>query len=429
MKIAILSLVMSALALPVAAQTDPAKPQATGPAAARVGTAAPQDPASAGASSNFTAEQLEQIVAPIALHPDGLLAQILMASTYPLEIVEAYRWQQKNSSLKDKALEEALQKQDWDPAVKSICGLPSVLKQMNDSLDWTQDLGDAFLGQKEDLMKTVQAMRKKALEAGNLKSSEQQKVSQQGDIVVIESTKTEVVYVPTYYPTAVYGGWSYPYYYYPPMYPPYPTGGLAFGFAVGVAWGGCWSNCNWGGNDVDIDINNQNNFIDRTENTNRRQEVKDRAGTGKDRAGNNKAGGKSSFQHDPGHRKGANYKNPQTAQKYGGTGASNRVTKDQARGYDRSGSKGGAGASGQRPSAGNTPRPSTGSKPRPSTGNAGAGAKASPRSSGGGGSAMSGSRSPAGDRSASSRGSASRGGGGGGGSRGGGGRGGGGGRR
>jgi hypothetical protein len=201
-----------------------------------------------------------------------------MASTYPLEIVEAYRWQQKNSSLKGKALEEALQKQDWDPAVKSICGLPSVLKQMNDSLDWTQDLGDAFLGQKEDLMKTVQAMRKKALEAGNLKSSEQQKVSQQGDIVIIESTKTEVVYVPTYYPTAVYGAWSYPYYYYPPMYPPYPTGGLMFGFAVGVAWGGCWSNCNWGGNDIDIDINNQNNFIDRTENTNRRQEVKDRRG-------------------------------------------------------------------------------------------------------------------------------------------------------
>jgi hypothetical protein len=343
MKLAILSLALSALALPAAAQTDPAKPptpaptaaqtdptnpQASGPGAARTAAAAePQDPASAGASSSFTAEQLEQIVAPIALHPDSLLAQILMASTYPLEIVEAYRWQQKNAGLKDKALEEALKDQDWDPAVKSICGLPSVLKQMNDSLDWTQDLGDAFLGQKEELMKTVQAMRKKALEAGNLKSSEQQKVSQEGDIVVIESTKTEVVYVPTYYPTAVYGAWSYPYYYYPPMYPPYPAGGLMFGFAVGVAWGGCWSNCNWGGNDIDIDINNQNNFIDRTENTNRRQEVKDRAGTGKDRAGN-----KGTFQHDPGHRKGANYKNPQTAQKFGGTGASNRVSKDQARG-------------------------------------------------------------------------------------------------
>ena len=136
MKLAILSLALSALALPAAAQTDPAKPptpaptaaqpdptkpQESGPGAAQTAEAAkPQDPASAGASSSFTAEQLEQIVAPIALHPDSLLAQILMASTYPLEIVEAYRWQQKNASLKDKALEEALKDQDWDPAVKSI---------------------------------------------------------------------------------------------------------------------------------------------------------------------------------------------------------------------------------------------------------------------------------------------------------------------
>jgi len=422
MKIAILCLAMPALALPAAAQSDPAKTPAPGPAAARTQAAEPQSPTSAGASTSFTAEQLEQIVAPIALHPDSLLAQILMASTYPLEIVEAYRWQQKNPSLKEKALEEALQKQEWDPAVKSICGLPSVLKQMNDSLDWTQDLGDAFLGQKEDLMKTVQVMRKKALEAGTLKSGEQQTVSQDGDVVIIESTKTEVVYVPTYYPTAVYGAWSYPYYYYPPMYPPYPAGGLMFGFTVGVIWGGCWGGCNWGGNDVDIDINQQNNFIDRTERPSERQNVKDRAGTGaKDRAGN-----KGSFKHDPGHRKGANYKNPQTAQKYGASAGSNRVSKDQARGYDRSGSKGGSGAGGQKPSTGNASRPSAGNASRPSTGNAGA--KATPRSSSGGSSAMSGSRSPGADRSASSRGSASRGGGGGA-SRGGGGRGGGGGRR
>ena len=103
-----------------------------------------------------------------------------MASTYPLEIVEAARWVQKNPSLKGKALEEALKSQDWDPSVKSLCGFPAVLKQMNDNLDWTQDLGDAFLGQKEELMDTVQTMRKKALEAGNLKSSEQQKVTRGG---------------------------------------------------------------------------------------------------------------------------------------------------------------------------------------------------------------------------------------------------------
>jgi len=413
MKIAYL-LFFAPFALPhsTSVQDAPAKPAeqtptpAPAPAQAAPAQAAPAKPAAA--SATFTTEQLEQIVAPIALHPDALLSQILMSSTYPLEIVEAYRWVQKNSSLKGSALEEALKKQDWDPAVKGLCGLPSVLKQMNDSLDWTQDLGDAFLGQKEELMQTVQKMRKKALEAGNLKSGEQQKVTQDGDIIIIESTKTEVVYVPTYYPTAVYGGWSYPTYYYPPMYPAYPTGGLLFAFSVGVAWGGCWGGCNWHGNDITINNNNFNNF---NKNTN--------INGGRD---SKPGGGRDSWNHNPEHRKGANYKNPQTAQKFGGSAGSNRVSKDQARGYDRSGSKAGGGASAaQRPAAGNKPaaggaRPSagTGSKPaaRPSA--------STGRSSG----ALSGSRSPGADRSASSRGSSSRGGGArGGGGRGGGGRG------
>jgi hypothetical protein len=369
-----------------------------------------QDPAPAPATekaSVFTAEQLEQIVAPIALHPDSLLTMIMMSSTYPLEIVEAYRWVTKNASLKGTALEEALKAQDWDPSVKSICVFPTVLKQMNDNLDWTQDLGDAFLGQKAELMQTVQKMRRKALEAGTLKSSEQQKISEDGTIIIIESTKTEVVYVPTYSPTVVYGpSWYYPTYYYPPMYVAPRPGAVLFAFSVGVMWGaGCWGGCNWHGNDVNININNFNSF---NKNTN--------INAGKYNI-NNAGGNQGSWNHNPEHRKGANYKNPATAQKYGAAGGSNRVTKDQARGYG--GATPNAGANAGR-GAGASPSPAA---TRPSAGNsgagvgagAGAGARAKPAASGGGGggSALSGSRAPSVDRSASARGAASRGGGGG----------------
>jgi uncharacterized membrane protein YgcG len=401
------SILLLASAVP---QTPPAQPAAQQPAAAKPAEPKPDaqktEPAKPGstkpaaAAATFTAEQLEQIVAPIALHPDTLLTQILMSSTYPLEIVQAYRWSQKNPSLKGTALDEALKKQDWDPSVKALCSLPTVLKQMNDNLDWTQDLGDAFLGQQEELMQTVQKMRKKALEAGNLKSGEQQKVSQTGDVIVIESTKTEVVYVPTYYPTAVYGpSWSYPYYYYPPMYPAYPAGGMLFAFSVGVAWGGGWGNCNWGGNNVYINHNEFNNF---NKNTN--------INGGRD---NLPGGGKGDWKHNPEHRKGANYKNPQTAQKYGGSAGSNRVSKDQARGYDRSGSKAKPAAGGgaaQRPSAGSSSRPSAGNTKAPSGArpSSGASTRSTPKASSG---ALSGSGSAGGARASSARGASSRGGG------------------
>jgi hypothetical protein len=162
-------------------------------------------------AAGFSKEQLEQIVAPIALHPDPLVAQMLMAATYPLEIVEAGRWMKANPGLKDKALEEALKKQEWDASVKSLCGFPDVLKQMDDNLDWTQDLGDAFLSQKTELMDTIQRMRGKAYDSGNLKTTEQQVVTQQPDkIIVVQPANPEVIYVPTYSPTVVYGGWSYP---------------------------------------------------------------------------------------------------------------------------------------------------------------------------------------------------------------------------
>jgi hypothetical protein len=176
--------------------------------AAQAPAAAPTTQATA---AGFSKEQLEQIVAPMALYPDPVVSLMLMASTYPLEIVQAARWVKANPGLKDKALEEALKQHDWDASVKSMCGFPDVLKQMDENLDWTQDLGDAFLAQKTELMDTIQRMRGKAYDSGNLKTTEQQVVTQQPDkIIVVEPADPQVIYVPTYSSTVVYGGWSYP---------------------------------------------------------------------------------------------------------------------------------------------------------------------------------------------------------------------------
>ncbi len=163
----------------------------------------------------FKQEELEQILAPIALYPDELIAQILMASTYPLEVVEAARWVKANPSLKGNQLTSALEKQNWDPSVKSLVNFPSVLNMMNDKLDWTQKLGDAFLAQQKDVMSTVQRLRAKAQASGNLKTTKEQKVVVQDQVIVIQPADPQVIYVPTYNPTVVYGAWPYP------AYPPY----------------------------------------------------------------------------------------------------------------------------------------------------------------------------------------------------------------
>lgn len=216
------------------------------------------------AEKTFSQQDLDTILAPIALYPDALLAQMFMAATYPLEVVQAARWVKENPKLSGKALEDALVGQPWDPAVKSLTAVPQVLQQMNDRLDWTQKLGDAFLAQQKEVMDTVQALRKRAAESGNLKTTEQQvvKTEQQESktVYVIESPQPETVYVPTYNPIVVYGSWWYPsppYYVYPPSYV-YPPG-LAFatGIFVGAA---IWGNCNWGHGDVDVNVNRYNNF-------------------------------------------------------------------------------------------------------------------------------------------------------------------------
>ena len=191
-----------------------------------------QDPQAA--PPTFKPEEIEALVAPIALYPDSLLSQVLMASTYPLEIVYAARWLKANPKVKGEAAIKAVESQTWDASVKSLLAFPQVLEPMNDKLDWTQKLGDAFLAQQKEVFAAVQRLRGKAQQAGNLKSSEQQKVivepatapEQAGQTIVrIEPADPQVIYVPTYNPTVVYGAWASPYY--PPYYwAPYTTVGL-----------------------------------------------------------------------------------------------------------------------------------------------------------------------------------------------------------
>src|SRR6476646_7227401 len=167
-------------------------------------------------------DQLDSLVAPIALYPDPLLAQTLAASTYPLEIIQLQQWMTKHPDLKGEALAAAVEKENWDPAVQGLAGLPDVVKRLGDNVKWTTDLGNAFLAQQNDVMDAVQRMRAKAKGNGNLKSTDQQKVEtkviENKSVVVIEPAKTDVIYVPSYNPTVVYGAPAYPY---PPIaYPP-----------------------------------------------------------------------------------------------------------------------------------------------------------------------------------------------------------------
>src|SRR5512135_1311000 len=202
----------------------------------------------------FNQPQLEQLLAPIALYPDELLSQILMASTYPLEVVQADRWAKQNKGLKGDALTAALEKQSWDPSVKSLVNFPDVLTMMSEKLDWTEQLGDAFLSSQKDVLDTVQKLRAKAQAEGNLKSTEQQKVVVEQETIIIQPSDPQVVYVPQYNPSVVYGAWPYPAY---PPYPVYPPGyvataafSFAAGVAVGAAWGYAWGNTNWHGGEI-----------------------------------------------------------------------------------------------------------------------------------------------------------------------------------
>ncbi len=228
--------------------------------------AAEQEPPKTG--TPLSAAELDRLTAPVALYPDSLLAQILMASTYPLDVVSAARWLKQNSGLKGKELENAAKDQPWDPSVQALTAFPQVLEMMNEKLDWVQDLGDAFLGQPKDVMDSVQRLRSKAQAAGNLKTTKEQKVTTSkndasgSDVIVIQSAQPEVVYVPSYDPMVVYGPWPYPAY--PPVawYPPgYAAAGAFVSFGIGVAVGyAFWGDCDWNHGDIDVNVNNYRNF-------------------------------------------------------------------------------------------------------------------------------------------------------------------------
>jgi hypothetical protein len=389
------------------------KTQTPQPSATPAGTAEP-------AAEKLPQEQLDALVAPIALYPDPLLAQTLVASTYPLEIIQLQQWMAKNPDLKDKKLADAVAKQPWDPAIQSMAAVPEVVKRLSDDIQWTTDLGNAFLAQQSDVMDAVQRMRSKAKDNGALESNEQQKVEtkvvEEKTVIVVQPSNPEVIYVPSYSPVVVYGPPIYPY---PPIYyPPYPPGAafvsFSFGVMMGAAiWGGSCCGCGWGGNNVNINVNNNFNQINH-------------------RGG----GGNNNWQHNAQHRGAAPYSDKATANKYGGSakGQSPGGSKAGAKQQPAGGSRGGAGASAKQQPAGG----SRGGAAGPSTANRGGsgggaggggdriGSQNIPKSSaskaggfGGGSSGYSGSSA----RASSSRGASSMG------SRGGGSRGGGGGRR
>jgi hypothetical protein len=292
----------------------------------------------------FSPQELDQILAPIALYPDSLLSQTLIAASYPLEIVEAARWSKANPNLKGDAAVTAVQDKTWDVSVKSLVAFPAVLMQLNDHLDWTQKLGDAIISQQADVADSIQRLRAKAADAGNLKSGTQQTVTSQGSgddrTIVIEPTNPDVIYAPSYNPSWAYGAWSDPAY--PPVYyPPPPAYGYGTLLGTGLMWGlgiaaagAMYSNWNWGRGAGYVNVNanravNVDRNFDRSRYTN-----------------NNR------WQHDAGHRRGVAYRDQATRQQFG----QNRPGADQRqqfRGQVANRPQGGAGiGQGQRPNIG-----------------------------------------------------------------------------
>jgi hypothetical protein len=352
---------------------------ATPPVFCQQSTTAPSGDAATAAESKppMKQEELDQILAPVALYPDSLISQILMASTYPLEVVQADRWVETNKELKGDALATELEKQSWDPSVKSLVNFPQVLDMMNSKLDWTVKLGDAFLEQQKDVMNTIQSLRAKAQAAGNLTSNEQQTVTveaatpTQPQVIVIQPANPQVIYVPTYSPTVVYGVWAYPayppYYYYPPGY---VAGAAAVSFgvglAVGMAWGYAWGGCNWHSSNVNVNINRNININNTHINRNYYQNNFNRNNV-------NVSGGQGNWKHDPSHRDGVAYRDRATAQQYGSASSdAAQKAREQYRGradngagiQNQSGTGGRTGQQGQRPEQ-SSQRPAQGAQQRP----------------------------------------------------------------
>src|SRR5215510_6879798 len=305
-----------------------------------------QQPATAPTQSLLKPAELDQLLAPIALYPDPLLSEVLIASTYPLEIVQADRWAKSNKALKGDALTGAAAKQSWDDSVKSLVQVPDVLGMMSEQLDWTQKLGDAVLAQQADVMDAVQRLRVRARANGKLESTKQQtvtvKTEDQKQYVVIEPASPNEIYVPYYEPAVVYGDWPYPDYapyYFPPPYGYISGAALATGvaFAAGVAARHAfWGNCDWGRGNINVVTNRSANIA----NINR-----------------------GKWEHNADHRHGVRYNNADVRQKFDKTDIqAGKATRADFRGKD-----------GQkvidpdrtRPGAGDRDRPGAGDRDRP----------------------------------------------------------------
>ena len=200
----------------------------------------------------FSPEELDQMLAPVALYPDALLSQVLMAATYPLEVVQAARWSRANPQLKGQDAARAVEPMDWDPSVKSLVAFPQILHRMDEQLDWTQRLGEAFLDQEPHVLDAIQGLRQRAERAGNLRSNEQMRVTRQDEHILIEPAQPQVVYVPYYNPAVVYGPWWWPAY--PPVYWGAPPGyyawpayapGFFWGTGIAISWGFFFGHADW----------------------------------------------------------------------------------------------------------------------------------------------------------------------------------------
>jgi hypothetical protein len=269
-----------------------------------VSLAGAPETASAQGGPAFSQQELDQMLAPIALYPDSLLSQILMAATYPLEVVEAARWSRDNSGLKgDEAVRAADQDNyNWDPSVKSLVAFPQILDMMDDKLDWTQRLGDAFLDQESQVMDTVQNLRRRAYDAGNLQSNDQYRVDPQGPEIAIDEPDPQDYYVPYYDPTAIYGPWwwsTYPPVYWAPWPGYYARPGFGFfwsGAGIRISAGFFFGAFDWRQHRVNV-VNVNNYYYPR--------------GAGP----RNRAPG--AWQHEPDHRRGVPYRDASVRQQYG----------------------------------------------------------------------------------------------------------------
>jgi len=257
----------------------------------------------------FRQEELDQMLAPIALYPDPLLSQVLMASTYPLEVVQASRWSRANPGLKGREAVQASEQMDWDPSVNSLTAFPQVLAMMDDKIEWTERLGEAFLAQPDDVMDSVQELRRRADAAGNLLSSEQMRVTRQGPVVTILPPGPEIVYVPYYDPRVVYGPWWYPAY--PPIFWAAPPAyyvipahrpGFYWSSGIVISAGFFFGHTDWQRRRVTVVRSQVTNVtVNRTTVINNPPAA---------------AGARTTWQHDPAHRRGAPFRNAEARQRY-----------------------------------------------------------------------------------------------------------------